>query len=224
MPSVSSIVDTAFGNAASAGGKLADDFDDFLVLLTAQLQAQDPLDPLDSNEFTNQLVQFTGVEQQVTANKNLENVTALLLFNGMNQAVNYLGKTVTLPQEKIEFDGEPVTWLYELEATTKETTLEVVNKNGAVVLELEGQIDAGMHSLNWDGSGTDGNLVPPGEYTLRVKTRNGADESVPTNIFTQGVVEGLEMEGGQALLNVLGQRVPLTEVVAVGLVDKPPAP
>ncbi|MCK5042335.1 MAG: hypothetical protein KAR62_08565, partial [Sphingomonadales bacterium] len=78
MPSVDSITAAAVqSDSQKAKNTLGGDFNTFLSLLTTQLQYQDPLDPLDSNEFTNQLVQFTSVEQEIKSNENLENIAVL---------------------------------------------------------------------------------------------------------------------------------------------------
>lgn len=220
MQGISSILSSSIGGAQNSANRLGEDFDTFLTLLTTQLQAQDPLDPMDSNEFTSQLVEFTSVEQQIAANKNLENVAALLAFNVVTGSVDYLGTEVTLPQAQANFDGDPIHWLYELKATARDVKLEIVNRSGAVVRELPGQIDQGMHGLTWDGTDANGLAVPPGEYRLRVTAENSANEPVPHDVFLRGLVDGVEMEGAEALLTVGGYRIPLTDVVAVGLPDQ----
>lgn len=227
MQSISEILGSTVGKADATSTRLAGDFDTFLTLLTAQLQAQDPLDPLDSSEFTSQLVQFTSVEQQITANKNLENVAALLAFNGMTSAVGYLGKAITIPQNNAQIDGAnpSATWLYELEGSAFNVDLEIIDSRGAVVVELPGQTDRGLHSLNWDGRRIDGQPVPDGNYRLRVKATDTEGGTVPTEIFMRGTVEGVEMEGGEAQLTVGSFKIPITEVLAVALAkNEQPAP
>lgn len=227
MQGISDILGSTIGKSDASSTRLAADFDTFLILLTAQLQAQDPLDPLDSSEFTSQLVQFTSVEQQILANKNLENVAALLAFNGMTSAVGYLGKEITIPQNNAEISATNpnATWLYELDTNAFDVDLEIVDSRGAVVVEVAGQVDRGLHSLNWDGRDVDGQPVPAGNYKLRVKATDSEGAAVSTEIFMRGRVDGVEMEGGEAQLTVGGFKIPITEVVAVALPeDKPPAP
>ncbi len=108
---VGNILGSTVGTADRTASRLADDFDNFLTLLTAQLQAQDPLDPMDSSEFTQQLVQFTAVEQQIQSNKNLENIAALVAFNGMTSAVSFLGKDVTVNQDVANLQGGNAVWV-----------------------------------------------------------------------------------------------------------------
>src|SRR3954470_17819141 len=87
---------TSTSAAASAQKQLAGNFDTFLTLLTTQLKNQDPLSPMDSNQFTQQLVQFSQVEQQINANKNLESLVSMSKAQGATSAVGYLGKTLTV--------------------------------------------------------------------------------------------------------------------------------
>lgn len=212
---VGSILGSTAGAAEKSSTRLAEDFDDFLTLLTAQLQAQDPLDPLDSNEFTNQLVQFTAVEQQVQSNKNLENIAALVAFNGMTSAVTFLGKDVTVNQDVANLEDGKAVWVYEMLGSSQETTLEIVNTSGSVVRTLDGPVNAGMHGFVWDGLDDFGQQEPGGPYQLRVKAINSLDEEVPTNVFLRNRVDNVEMVGGEALLSVNGFRVPMTNILSV---------
>lgn len=212
---VTDILSSTVGVAERSGTRLAEDFDSFLVLLTAQLQAQDPLDPMSSSEFTQQLVQFTAVEQQILSNKNLENIAALLAFNGMTAAVSFLGKDVTVDQDVANLKDGTAVWVYELKANAAETILEVVDKSGTVVRTLDGPVDAGLHGFVWDGLDDFGQLMPSSPYQLRVKATNVLDQPVPTSVFLRNRVDNIEMVGGEALLSVNGFRVPITSVLSV---------
>lgn len=220
---VSSILGSTAGASERSAGRLATDFDDFLTLLTAQLQAQDPLDPMDSSEFTSQLVQFTAVEQQIQSNKNLENIAALVAFNGMTSAVTFLGKDVTVNQDVANLQDGKAVWVYEMLADSQETVLEIVNSGGSVVRTLDGPTDAGMHGFVWDGLDDLGQLKPDGPYKLRVKATNSLDEAVPTNVFLRNRVDNIEMVGGEALLSVNGFRIPITSVLSVTDYPQDPA-
>lgn len=217
---VNNILSSTVGVAERSGTRLAEDFDDFLVLLTTQLQAQDPLDPMDSSDFTQQLVQFTGVEQQIQANKNLESIAALVAFNGMTAAVSFLGKDVTVNQDTANLQEGSAVWVYELAADARQTRLQIVDLNGSVVRTLDGPIDAGLHGFVWDGLDDSGLQMPDGPYQLRVNATNVLDEPVPTDVYMRNRVDNIEMIGGEALLSVNGFRVPMTSVLSVA--DQPP--
>ncbi|MEO0962032.1 MAG: flagellar hook capping FlgD N-terminal domain-containing protein, partial [Pseudomonadota bacterium] len=103
------------GAAASASSKLNTDFDTFLTLLTTQLKNQDPLEPLDSSEFTNQLVQFSSVEQNIATNQNLEQLLNLTFANFATDAVGYIGKEVVAESPTAILTNGTANWDYELD-------------------------------------------------------------------------------------------------------------
>src|SRR5215213_9555272 len=102
-------------NATRSESQLAANFDTFLLLLTAQLKNQDPLEPMDSNQFTQQLVQFSQVEQQIHSNKNLESLISLTKASGAADAVSYLGKTLTVTDGNAALMNGQANWAYALE-------------------------------------------------------------------------------------------------------------
>src|SRR4029453_17851676 len=124
---------SAASAATRSESQLAANFDTFLVLLTAQLKNQDPLEPMDSNEFTHQLVQFSSVEQQINSNKNLESLIALTKARGAADAVSYLGKTLTLTDGMAALMGGEANWAYSLENDAANATLVIRNMHGDVV-------------------------------------------------------------------------------------------
>src|SRR6185295_9321796 len=137
--------------AAGAQKQLSSNFDTFLTLLTTQLKNQDPLSPMDSNQFTQQLVQFSQVEQQINSNKNLESLIALTKARSATDAVSYLGKTLTLTDGMgALMDGE-ANWAYSLDNHASSATLYVKNMHGDVVYSAPAETDEGMHSFTWDG-------------------------------------------------------------------------
>ncbi|MBT7666952.1 MAG: flagellar hook-basal body complex protein, partial [Rhodospirillaceae bacterium] len=126
-----------------ADAKLADNFDTFLTLLTAQLEHQDPLEPMDANQFTDQLVQFTEVEQSIAANKNLEKLLALVGTNSTADAVSYLGKTVEAVGRTTSLTSGKADWRYHLPETAESTTVTITNAAGKLVYSTEGEVAAG---------------------------------------------------------------------------------
>ncbi|HPF47490.1 MAG TPA: flagellar hook capping FlgD N-terminal domain-containing protein, partial [Emcibacteraceae bacterium] len=127
--------------AAVSTATLAKDFDNFLHLLTTQLQYQDPLAPMDSNQFTQQLVSFTGVEQSIATNKNLESLIAQNQALTTTNAVGYLGKEVTIGSDKAGLgDDGTVKWEYALSSPTKSTKLTVKDQNGLEVYSENGEL------------------------------------------------------------------------------------
>ncbi len=207
--------------ANQSAATLAEDFDSFLQLLTTQLQYQDPLAPMDSNQFTQQLVAFTGVEQSIATNKNLEAIVSQnrALENG--NAVDYLGKEVTIGTNKagLSEDGT-ATWEYLLDASTNSTKLHIKDENGLLVETVNGSLAAGIHEFVWHApEGTD-----PGTYSLEIEAKSGNDEDVAANIYSKGIVESIENVGGQLLLSSNGILTSPRDVLAVRQFENEPLP
>ncbi|MFC7048671.1 flagellar hook assembly protein FlgD [Emcibacter nanhaiensis] len=216
MSEVTSATSASTTSAAqSADQKLASDFDDFLALLTTQLQYQDPLDPLDSNEFTQQLVSFTGVEQQIAANKNLETLISQMNSQSASDAVSYLGKEITVETPKAGvYDGK-VKWEYTVDSTADTTKITVTDdETGDVVYEGYGETDPGLHEFSWD--------VPEGTtegiYTLTVSATTG-ETGIATNIYSVGKVTSIENIGGLPYLAANGIILAPENVLAVKQVE-----
>lgn len=221
---------TSAANAASAapetGSKsakslagLADNFDNFLTILTTQLQHQDPLSPLDSNEFTNQLVQFTGVEQAVLQNKNLESLIALQQQNQATGAVSYIGKVIEATgNTNMLTDGE-ATFSYVLPSSAKVAAIQVFDADGKLVYQQPVDTTAGIHDVVWDGSNLQGGIAPDGAYTFKVTALNEKEEPIDVTHRILGRVTGISFEDGKTMLGIGEVGVPLD--VVTGVQDAP---
>ncbi|RME64560.1 MAG: hypothetical protein D6782_08055 [Alphaproteobacteria bacterium] len=206
---------TSTNGAIASSTRLAEDFNTFLKLLTTQLQQQDPLDPLDSNQFTEQLVQFTSVEQQIQQNKNLENLVSLLTAQRDSNAVAFLGKEVMVESGTALHDGTGARWLYELKANAASTKLTITTESGTKVLETDGQTGIGLHPFAWDGKDQFGNPLPAGTYVLKVEAASANGSAVASTVFQREVVREIERSGGEQNLVIGGLLFPTSAVVAV---------
>lgn len=204
-------------NSASsrAQARIADDFDTFLTLLTTQLQNQDPMEPTDSAEFTNQLVAFAGVEQQIQTNQNLESLSSMTALGQTHQAVSYLGRDALVAADGGTHEGEGLSFEYDLGGSADSTRLQILDGRGDIVLETEGATNPGRHSFSWPGLREDGSPAAPGEYRLRVVARDGEERALPTDVFLRGQVSEVETEGLTPVLTVAGNSVPLADVLAI---------
>jgi flagellar basal-body rod modification protein FlgD len=202
---------TAASNSARTS--LTSNFETFLTLLTTQLQNQDPLSPLDSAEFTNQLVQYSGVEQQLQTNDLLTSLTDLTRASAGGTAVSYLGRTVTAetPNAALAATGD-ATWNYELPRAAESTTLRVVNANGRTVATLDGETGAGAHVATWNGRDVSGARAPAGTYRLVVESLDPAKRVVAASVSQTGIVDGVDMTGATPMLSIGGLSVPLTQI------------
>jgi len=125
----------AQGRLNSGKAMMASNFETFLTLLTTQMKNQDPLSPLDSNEFTAQLTQMAGVEQQLLTNDLLKSLVAAQTGGGLDNAANYIGKQVTAAWTATTLDEGKATWSYELASNAESAKLQVVDSAGKVVWE-----------------------------------------------------------------------------------------
>jgi len=205
---------TSATNGSSAMSQLSGNFDTFLQLLTTQLQNQDPLDPMDSNQFTQQLVEFSQVEQQINTNTNLQT----LISQGQSQsgayATGYLGKTVTVNGGQGALTDGQAQWTYNLAAAATSATLTVTNANGQAVYGGAGPTAAGNNTFTWNGQDNNGNQLPDGTYTLSVNASNGGT-AVTSTISSTGTVSEVDMTGGSPQLLIGAMQVPLSSIGAV---------
>jgi len=194
---------------------LADNFDSFLQLLTQQLQNQDPLEPLNSTEFTAQLVQFATVEQNVNQNLTLEKMLEVQQANQAVSATGFLGAQVEVFGDQLDFKGEPVKFGYELAADASELTVNIKNAAGAIVRTLEGELGSGAHKLVWDGQNENGLEVAPGLYTIDVIARDAAGERIDASTTVSGVVDSVAARDGSVVINIGAASFPVSDVVSV---------
>lgn len=189
-------------NSSKSTAKLADSYETFLTLLTAQMKHQDPMDPMKSGEFTQQLVAFSGVEQQIQANKNLEQLSAQLAQNQMNSAASYLGKSAVVQHDVARLVNGAAKWEYRNDVALSKIELTVQNKAGDTVYRTAGESGLGMQKLNWDGVDLDGNLLPDDAYKLVIEAKNVADENVEVASFIKDIVTSIDTQGLEPIYTV----------------------
>lgn len=201
-------------STSMTGARLADNFDTFLQILTTQLRNQNPLDPLDTNQFTQQLVQFSGVEQQIKTNQFLEAMMTSTQNANNSQAVSYIGKIVTAEGSKTELVEGKATWHF---ATAKAASISatVRDKDGNVVYTKTGTVKQGESVFTWDGIGSDGRKKPDGSYSVTIEGRDGDGKLVDVATQMTGEVTGVDFSGTEPVLIVGGAKVNLSSVLSV---------
>ena len=206
--------------------QLATSFNTFLTLLTTQMKNQDPLSPLDSNQFTQQLVQMTGVEQQLASNDLLKQLVSNT-GSGLSQAVGVIGKNVTASSSDAQIAGGKANWNYNLAREATAVSIQVVDSKGTVVhAEAPSNNSAGDHAFTWNGKDLTGvQLGDGGPYTLKITAKDSAGKDVPSNVFLKGTVTGVEQDStGKTLLTINGAKIPWSTVTAVSDVTPPANP
>ncbi|WP_067455510.1 flagellar hook assembly protein FlgD [Devosia elaeis] len=205
---------------------IAQNFDTFLNILTTQLRNQNPLDPLDTNQFTQQLVQFTGVEQQLKTNDFLEALLLNTQSTARADAVSYIGKEVTASGKTAELKDGGAYWTYNAAANVANATVTIKNAAGSVVYTEAGSLNAGAGAFLWDGKGSDGNIQPDGVYTIEIKGTNLNGNTVAVSTNSVGIVTAIDFSGPEPMLTVGRNKIALKDVTNVRLVSEttPPPP
>ena len=204
----------------SATKSLTETFDNFLTLLTKQLQYQDPLSPMDTNEFTSQLVQYTEVEQSIDTNQKLEDLLALQNSNQAMAAMSFLGTTIEAQSGAIALSEGSATLEYEMDAATTATTISIIDSTGKLVRVVQGASAAGTHSYTWDGTDGNGVALEDGVYSIQVTGSDLDDKRVDITTRAVGKVSGVEVRNGQVLLSIGALQIPLEDVHAVRQPDE----
>jgi flagellar basal-body rod modification protein FlgD len=205
---------TANSTVNSGQINLTSDYNTFLKLLTAQLKNQDPLSPMDTNTFTQQLVMMNGVQQQLQTNSLLQ--TLVNQSSGAGPAVNLIGKQVQASSATVGMSNGKANWTYDLGGNAASATLTVTDAANKVVWsQAAPDLGAGQHSFTWDGSTLSGGKATSGEYTLSIKANDSNLQAINTNVFVQGVVTGVQSSSSGTLLNLGGTTVNYTNVTQV---------
>ena len=199
----------------AATAQLSGNFNTFLTLLTTQLQNQDPMNPMDSDQFTQELVEFSGVEQQINTNDNLQTLISLQQSNAGPNAMNYLGKTVTVTNGSANLSDSDADWSYALGSNAASTTLTVTNSAGNTVYSTTGETASGQHDFSWNGEDSSGNQLPDGVYQLAVTSKDSSGNAVTTAVASKGVVSEVNLTGTTPMLMVGNMAVPVSSVSAI---------
>ncbi len=194
---------------------LTETFDDFLTLLTTQLQYQDPLEPLDTNQFTEQLVQFANVEQAINTNTKLDQLIAAQGGNELTGALDYIGKTVTVEGTGLDLVDGGATLAYDLSGAASAVTVLVLDSLGQPVASLKGPSGTGPQEIVWDGKDDQGNQLPDGTYVFSVQAVDAQGDPVALKQGSVGRVSGLELVNGEVILTVGSLQVTLNQILSV---------
>lgn len=190
--------------------------EDFLTLLVAQLQNQDPLNPSDPTEFTAQLAQFSSLEQLFTLNKGMESLVAATTNSGNLGSLSTIGKDVAFHSGSVQFSGQPLEIGYKLDGPATEVNISL-QLNGVEIATLSGQqLSAGNHFVTWDGLTKDGVPAPSGSYTLALQAKARSGESVAAAPLIRAEVTGVDLGGanGGTLITPAGE-VAFTNILGV---------
>ncbi|MFZ3034093.1 MAG: flagellar hook capping FlgD N-terminal domain-containing protein [Parvibaculum sp.] len=200
-------------NAAST--KLSGNYSMFLTLLTTQLKNQDPTDPMKSADFTNQLVQYSSVEQQIQTNKNLESLLSANVFQAANTAVGLIGKQIESTSNGALLKNGQANWTLSLADAAPSTTLQVLDKNGATVYSEKIDGTKGDQPFTWNGTDSSGNAMSDGTYFLQVAANDASGQAVAASVRTKGIVTSVDISSSNPVVTVNGAQILYSDVTNV---------
>ena len=206
----------ATGAGGDSSGQLnAVDFQNFLTLLTTQLQNQDPLNPLDSADFVAQLASFSSVEQLVVANDRLDSIASAITGSGIDQYANWIGREAEAKASPAYFNGDPIKFRLSGETGATQVEALITDQSGAVVATLSPQNTSQVQQ--WDGL-INGEPAPPGVYTITASYYNDGELVSTETANTFGIVKEVRLAGGDGdTVIALDGGVTLDPATVVGL-------
>ena len=205
---------TSSTSTVSGGTAIANNFDQFLTLLTTQLKNQSPLDPLDTNQFTAQLVQFAGVEQQLKTNETLSSLLSLNSANTAINAVNFVGADIEATGATTLLADDKAEWKIDMPRAGT-AIVSIKDANGSTVQSMTRTLDAGSQSFVWDGTTSTGIKAAQGQYTITIEARDANGATVTPSTSITGTVDGVDFSGGAVMLKIGDLSVPIEQIKSV---------
>ena len=188
---------------------------EFLKLLTFQMQNQDPMKPTDPNKLTGDLAQYAQLEQMTNMREEMKKMTQ----NQPNQlkymAATFVGKKVTASGNSVSLktEGKPANLYFKLDEPASKVIVRVIDKSGGLVREIEqNNVASGLNTISWDGKANDGTYAGNGEYKVWSVAWNNDFERISIDPKTEGLVTHVPLENGEAILTVSGKKVNLRDV------------
>jgi flagellar basal-body rod modification protein FlgD len=213
--SSSSTANSAAAANALANTQIAGNFQSFLQLLTTQLQNQNPLSPLDTNQFTQQLVEFAGVQQQINTNDSLATLVSLQQTAQSTQALGFVGKTAIVKGNTAALTNSQAGWLLNV-PTNSTVNISIANSAGVTVFSKDFNATAGDgQAFGWNGLGTDGTQQPDGNYTLTATAKDSAGNTVAIATQVEGVVSSVDLTQSPPLLTIGGQTFTVNQIQGI---------
>lgn len=189
---------------------------DFLSLLVAELQNQNPLDPTSTTDFVNQLASYANFDSQTTLNSNMSALTTS--FNSLMtlNSANYIGHTIEATGDTGTLQNGELEFGYSLSSVAEKVTLTVSDSSGNTVWTGSGTTTAGDNSFTWDGTKTDGTqLSDGGQYTLSVTATDSSGASVYESTTVSGTVTGVDFSSSTLQLLIGNTSVSSANVIGV---------
>lgn len=205
------------GNAAGTATGLNGDFSMFLKLLTTQMQNQDPLDPMDTSQYTQQLVQYSQVEQSMAQTSTLKSILSTLGTQNLTQASSLIGRAVEVDTNVSGLTATAAAqWSWTTPRAASSIVATISDASGKTVDTRTVQVDGSTGTLAWDGLTSTGREMPAGNYSLSIKALDSAGNTLTNTVHSLGIVGDVQLDNGNVLVTVNGNRVEASRLVRVG--------
>jgi flagellar basal-body rod modification protein FlgD len=201
-------------SGSTDNGTIAGNFQTFLTLLTTQLKNQNPLDPLDTNQFTQQLVQFAQVEQQIKQNQQLETLISIEKSAQVTTALAYVGQTATVDGQTAALANNKATWSF-TSPKPATATISIRSASGQTVHSATFSVSAGTQNFVWDGRDSNGTKWPDGNYTISIVGKDASGQPVSIATEVEGVVDSVDVTKSPPILSIGGQDFTLDKIKRV---------
>ena len=202
---------------ASGATDLSTSYQTFLTLLTTQLQNQDPSSPMDPNQFTTELVQMTGVQQQLLSNQLLQQLVSASPSSGVSSAVSLIGQQVTATSATANLANGSANWTYTLPTAAAAANVSISNSTGQVVYTgTAPSFAAGTNSFSWNGQSSSGVQLPNGTYTLSVAAQDASGGTITPVLSVSGTASSVQQVNGTTMVTVGSSQVPVSAITNVG--------
>ncbi len=215
-PLITSSTSSTSSSTSSSLSQLDYNFNEFLTLFTTQLKNQDPTNPMDTTQMTNQLAMFSQVEEQAGTNSRLDKLVTAAGTSSLASSVGYIGHTVEASGNEVSLSSGTAVIAYSMPSAGATASIEVLNSSGAVVTTLTGAATSGTHQITWDGTDSSGSTVTDGTYTLSASAADASGTAITPSTYTSGTVTGIETTGSDTILDLgNGIKVKTSAVTAV---------
>ena len=208
---VSAVTAAQVASQVSDKNTIAGNFTTFLQLLTTQLKNQNPLDPLDTNQFTQQLVQFAQVEQQLKTNDQLASIVTMEKAAQSTLAMSFVGQTVAVDGQTTQLSNGAAKWTFSVPKPAS-ADVTITNSAGQTVYSAKYTMQTGQQAFNWDGKSNNGQQQPDGAYKLSITAKDASGQSVAISTEVTGTVDSVDLSKSPPILTVGGQTFTVDQI------------
>lgn len=216
VSSATSSANTAQNSASAATASLTGDYNMFLKLLTTQLQNQDPTNPMDSSQYTQQLVQYSQVEQSIKQNTTLSSILSNLNMSSLTSTSAVIGQPVRLDSDKAALSATtPAQWDWNATNAVTGLTATILNEKGTKVDSFDLKVSGTSGNFSWDGTTSTGQKLDSGLYQLQLTGTTDAGAKITTTANAVGKVDDVQMVNGSPVVSVNGAQYPTSMILRI---------